>query len=271
MSIVGLAHNVTILGSGDTTVVLSHGYGTDQFVWKLLVPHLVDDYKVLLYNNMGAGTTNPDYFDFERYSSLEGYSYDLIAILDEFHVTKCIYVGHSMLAMAGAVASIFLPDLFHMLVMISPSPRLVNTEEYYRGLEQKDIDVVVGSMEENYRSMALGCAPLILACDLESTPVQEYCRTLFNMRPDISCCMTRMIFGLDLRPYLCHVTVPCHIIQSSKDFMVPISVGEYISKNLGGPSVVEVMPTEGHLPHLSAPEVTIPVVLRHIRHDVADQ
>ncbi|CAA0833451.1 Probable esterase KAI2 [Striga hermonthica] len=268
---VGSAHNVTILGSGETTVVLSHGYGTDQSVWKLFVPHLVDDYKVLLYDNMGAGTTNPDYFDFERYSSLEGYSYDLIAILDEFHVSKCIFVGHSMSAMAAAVASIFRPDLFHKLIMISPSPRLANTEDYYGGLEQKEIDEVVGSMEENYRSMALGSAPLLLACDLESVAVQEYCRTLFNMRPDISCCMARMIFGLDLRPYLCHVTVPCHILQSSNDVMVPVAVVEYLSKNLGGPSVVEVMPTEGHLPHLSAPEVTIPVVLRHIRHDIADQ
>ncbi|GER55086.1 karrikin insensitive 2 divergent 14 [Striga asiatica] len=255
MSSIGLAHNVSILGSGETTVVLSHGYGTDQSVWKLLVPHLVDDYKVLLYDNMGAGTTNPDYFDFERYSSLEGYSYDLIAILDEFHVSKCIYVGHSMSAMAGAVASIFRPDLFHKLIMISPSPR-------------KEIDEVVGSMEENYKSMALGSAPLILACDLESAAVQEYVRTLFNMRPDISCCIARMIFGLDLRPYIGHIKVPCHIIHSAKDFMVPVAVGEYLCKHLGGPSVVEVMPTEGHLPHLSAPEVTIPVVLRHVRQDI---
>ncbi|CAA0833454.1 Probable esterase KAI2 [Striga hermonthica] len=128
MSSVGLTHNVSIVGSGETTVVLSHGYGTDQSVWKLLVPHLMDDYKVLLYDNMGAGTTNPDHFDFE---------------------------------------------------------------------------------------------------------------------------------------------LPCHIIQSSKDYMVPVAVGEYLRKNLGGPSVVEVMPTEGHLPHLSAPEVTIPVVLRHIRQDIS--
>ncbi|CAA0833452.1 Probable esterase KAI2 [Striga hermonthica] len=91
------------------------------------------------------------------------------------------------------------------------------------------------------------------------------------MRPDISCSMARMIFGLELRPYLGHVTVPCHIILSSNDFMVPVAVGEYLRKNLGGPSVVEVMPTEGHLPHLSSPEVTISVVLRHIRHDIADQ
>lgn len=119
------AHNVRVLGSGDTTIVLGHGFGTDQSVWKHLVPHLVDLYKVILYDNMGAGTTNPDYFDFERYATLEGHAYDLLAILEEFNVDKCIYVGHSLSSMTGVIASIFRPDRFHKLIMLSASPRCV--------------------------------------------------------------------------------------------------------------------------------------------------
>ncbi|KAL3640307.1 Strigolactone receptor KAI2d9 [Castilleja foliolosa] len=270
MSTVGSAHNVQVIGSGETTVVLGHGYGTDQSVWKNLVPHLVDQYKVLLFDNMGAGTTNPDYFDFERYSTLEGYAYDLIAILEEFNVHKCIYVGHSMSAIAGAIASIFRPDLFHKLIMICASPRLTNTGDYYGGFKQEELEQLSGAMESNFQSMAMGRAPLVIGSDLESEAVQEYCRTLFNMRPDISFSVVRTIFALDMRPFLPQVTVPCHIIQSSKDIYVPLSVGEYLHQNLGGKSIVEVMPTQGHLPHLSAPEVTNPVLLRHIQQDIAD-
>jgi hypothetical protein len=69
MGIVEAAHNASVFGSGKQKVVLGHGFGTDQSVCKHLVPHLVDEYRVILYNNMGAGTTNPDYFDFERYST----------------------------------------------------------------------------------------------------------------------------------------------------------------------------------------------------------
>ena len=123
MGIVEEAHNVKILGAGEQVIVLAHGFGTDQSVWKHLVPHLVDDYKVVLYDNMGAGTTNPDYFDFERYSGLEGYAYDLLAILEEMQIESCILVGHSVSAMIGAVASISRPDLLAKIVMISASPR----------------------------------------------------------------------------------------------------------------------------------------------------
>lgn len=62
MGIVEEAHNVRVLGRGEKIVVLGHGFGTGQSVWKHLVPHLVDEYRVILYNNMGASTTNPDYF-----------------------------------------------------------------------------------------------------------------------------------------------------------------------------------------------------------------
>lgn len=117
------AHNVKVLGSGEKTIVLGHGFGTDQSVWKQLVPYLVNEYRVVLYDNMGSGPTNPDYFDFDRYSSLEGYAYDLIAILEELQINCCMYLGHSLSAMTGVVASIFRPHLFSKLILVSASPR----------------------------------------------------------------------------------------------------------------------------------------------------
>lgn len=130
MGITEEAHNIRVVGSGKQTVVLAHGFGTDQSVWKHLVPHLIEEYQVVLYDNMGAGTTNPDYFDFQRYSSLEGFAYDVIAILDELQVHSCIYVGHSVSAMIGLIASITRPDLFTKILTISASPRFVMLYSY---------------------------------------------------------------------------------------------------------------------------------------------
>ncbi|XP_051115473.1 probable esterase D14L [Andrographis paniculata] len=270
MGVAEEAHNVRVVGSGEPTVVLGHGFGTDQSVWKHLVAHLAQTNKVLLYDNMGAGTTNPDYFDFHRYSSLEGYAHDLLAILDEFHVTNCIFVGHSLSSMTGAIASILRPDRFLKLILISASPRFLNSEDYYGGFEQEEVDELCRGMEANYKAWVGGFAPLVVGGDMESVAVQEFSRTLFNMRPDIALSVFRTIFNFDLRHYLGRVTVPCHIIQSSRDLAVPVAVAEYLHQNFGGKSIVEVVSTEGHLPQLSAPEITIPVLLRHIHHDILD-
>jgi pimeloyl-ACP methyl ester carboxylesterase len=127
MGIVEEAHNLRVVGEGRRgVIVLAHGFGTDQSVWKHLVPHLVADYRVVLFDTMGAGPTNPDYFDFTRYATLEGYALDLLAILQELAVESCIYVGHSVSAVIGAIASISRPELFSKLVLLSASPRYFN-------------------------------------------------------------------------------------------------------------------------------------------------
>ncbi|XP_044469105.1 probable esterase KAI2 [Mangifera indica] len=269
MGIVEEAHNIKVVGSGEQTIVLAHGFGTDQSVWKHLVPHLLEDYRVVLYDNMGSGATNPDYFDFNRYATLEGYAYDLLAIFEELKIESCIFVGHSVSCMVGAMASISRPDLFTKIVMISGSPRYLNDVDYFGGFEQEDLYQLFEAMRSNYKAWCSGFAPLIVGSDMDSVAVQEFSRTLFNMRPDIALSVAQTIFQSDMREILSLVTVPCHIIQSMKDLAVPVVVSEYLHQNLGGDSIVEVMSSDGHLPQLSSPDIVIPVLLRHIRQDIA--
>lgn len=264
------AHNVRVLGSGERTIVMAHGFGTDQSVWKHLVPHLVNDYKVVLYDNMGAGPTNPDYFDFDRYSTLEGYAYDLLAILEELRIDSCIFVGHSVSAVVGALASTSRPDLFSKLIMLSASPRYLNDVDYFGGFEQEDLEQLFEAMSSNYKAWVSGFAPLAVGGDMDSVAVQEFSRTLFNIRPDIALSVAQTIFQSDMRDVLGMVTVPCHILQSTKDLAVPVVVSEYLHRHLGGDSIVEVMTSDGHLPQLSSPDIVIPVLLRHIRYDIAN-
>eukprot|EP00897_Mesotaenium_endlicherianum_P008858 jgi/Mesen1/7/ME1040095C03913 len=121
MSVLEL-HNVRVLGHGDEVLVLGHGFGTDQSVWQHVVPHLVDEYRVVLFDLMGAGSTNPEFFGFEQYASLHAYADDLLAVLDELRVERCTYVGHSVSGMIGFLASIEQPELFSKLITISASP-----------------------------------------------------------------------------------------------------------------------------------------------------
>lgn len=268
MGVAEEAQNVKILGSGTRFIVLGHGFGTDQSVWKHLVPHLLDDFRVVLYDNMGAGTTNPDYFDFERYATLEGYAYDLLAILEELHIDSCIFVGHSVSAMIGAIASITRPDLFSKIIMISASPRYLNDVDYYGGFEQEELNQLFDAIESNYKAWCSGFAPLAVGGDMESVAVQEFSRTLFNMRPDIALSVARTIFQSDMRQILGLITVPCHILQSLKDLAVPVVVSEYLHQHIAAESIVEVMSTDGHLPQLSSPGVVVPLLLKHIRQDI---
>jgi len=258
------AHNVNVVGTGEELVVLGHGFGTDQSVWKHILPHLVDNYRIILYDNMGAGTTDPEYFSFQRYSTLHGYADDLLSILDELEIESCIFVGHSVAGMVACLASIERPFLFSKIIMISASPRYLNDTDYFGGFEQEDLNQLFLAMQSNFKAWVSGFAPLAVGADIESPAVQEFGRTFFNIRPDIAFSVAKTVFQSDLRCILAQVSVPCHILQSSKDLAVPVVVSDYLHHTLGGPTVVEILQTEGHLPQLSSPEVVIPVLQRHI-------
>lgn len=104
-------------------IVLAHGFGTDQSCWQHVVPHLQVDHTVVLFDLMGAGSTDPECFSFERYASLQGYALDVLAILDALGVSRCVYVGHSMSAMIGCIASLLRPSAFEKLILMNGSPR----------------------------------------------------------------------------------------------------------------------------------------------------
>jgi pimeloyl-ACP methyl ester carboxylesterase len=264
------AHNVRIVGSGEELVVLGHGFGTDQSVWKHAIPELQDDYRLILFDSMGAGTTNPDYFNFQRYSTLHGYADDLLALLDELEVEQCIFVGHSVAGMVGCLASIERPQIFSKIIMISASPRYLNDANYFGGFEQEDLNQLFEAMQSNFKAWVSGFAPLVIGADIESGAVQEFSRTLFNIRPDIAFSVAKTIFQSDLRSMLSQVTVPCHILQSHMDLAVPVVVADYLKHSLGGKTIVEIFPTAGHLPQLSSPEVVIPVLRQHLMGNIGN-
>ncbi|CAN1274457.1 Strigolactone esterase D14 [Linum perenne] len=228
------ALNVRRLGSGDRILVFAHGVGTDQSAWQRILPFFTQNYTVILY--------------------------DLVCA-DAHRVHRCAYVGHSVSAMIGLLASIRRPELFSKLILIGASPRFLNDKDYHGGFEEREIEEVFSAMEANYEAWVQGFAPLAVGADVPAA-VREFSRTLFNMRPDITLFVSRTVFSSDFRGILGLVKVPCCIIQTSKDVSVPPSVAEYMKTHLGGRTTVEILMTEGHLPHLSAPALLAQVLRR---------
>ncbi|KQK23042.1 strigolactone esterase D14 [Brachypodium distachyon] len=253
--------NVRVVGSGERVVVLSHGFGTDQSAWSRVLPYLTRDHRVVLYDLVCAGSVNPDHFDFRRYNNLDAYVDDLLAILDALRIPRCAFVGHSVSAMIGILASIRRPDLFAKLVLIGASPRFLNDSDYHGGFEVAEIQQVFDAMSANYEAWATGYAPLAVGADVPAA-VQEFSRTLFNMRPDISLYVCQSVFKTDLRGVLGMVQAPCVVVQTTRDVSVPASVAAYLKAHLGGRTTIEPLPTEGHLPHLSAPSLLAQVLRR---------
>lgn len=115
--------NVRVTGSGERVLVLAHGFGSDQSVWNPMLTHMEGPHRTLVFDLACAGTVPSCRTD--CYPNLDAYTDDLLQILDVLNIERCTYVGHSMGASIGVLASVRRPRLFDCLVLISFSPRYV--------------------------------------------------------------------------------------------------------------------------------------------------
>src|SRR5215208_2234789 len=94
-------NHVTIRGQGTRPMLFSHGYGCDQTMWRLVTPAFEPDYRVVLFDHVGAGHSDLAAFDRTRYGTLQGYADDMLEICRELDLTDIVFVGHSVSAMIG--------------------------------------------------------------------------------------------------------------------------------------------------------------------------
>ena len=81
------------------------------------------EFKTVLFDSVGAGGSDLSAYDPKKYATLDGYADDVIEILRELDLKGVVFVGHSVSAMVGVLASLKAPELFSRLVLVGPSPR----------------------------------------------------------------------------------------------------------------------------------------------------
>lgn len=257
-----VALNAKIIGSGDEIIVLAHGFGTDQSIWDKIVPHLTQRYRVLLFDwSFSGAIKDQSLFDPVKYSSYEAFTKDLIDLLDELKLKTAVFIGHSMAGMIGCKASVERPELFKRLVLIGASPRYLNSEDYEGGFKSSDLDEIFSNIESNYLNWVSAFAPVAMGSN-DPISARKFENCLKRMRADVRLAMAKIVFLSDERDVLDKVEVPCTIVQTKNDIVVPISVVDYMQKKIKGKSRVEIIETDGHFPQLTAPLQLIDVLGR---------
>jgi sigma-B regulation protein RsbQ len=257
-------NNVTETGVGTRPMIFAHGYGCDQAMWRLVAPAFADDYRVILFDHVGAGRSDLAAYDRRRYSTLQGYADDLLEICAELGVEGGIFVGHSVSAMIGVLAAIKEPARFRKLVLIGPSPRYINDGTYIGGFSEADIRGLLEFQESNYLGWASSLAPVIMGNPGQPKLGEELTNSFCRTDPTIARQFAAVTFLSDNRTDLPKVTVPALILQCREDVIAPLAVGDYVHQHLRGSQLV-VMEATGHCPHLSAPAETIAAMKAFLR------
>ncbi len=258
-------NNVTLSGRPDgRPMMFAHGFGCDQHMWRDVAPAFEATHRVVLFDHVGAGRSDPAAFDPDRYGSLQGYAADVLEICAELDLSRVVFVGHSVSAMIGVLAAAGRPDLFDRLVLVGPSPRYVDDDGYVGGFSRADIDELLDSLDSNYLGWSSAMAPVIMGNpdrpELGAELTNSFCRT----DPAIARHFARVTFLSDNRADLARVTTPTLVLQCREDAIAPPAVGEFVHGRLADSTLV-VLDATGHCPNLSAPRETVAAIEAFLR------
>ena len=252
MSQIQFRNNVRIAGKGSATMVFAHGFGCDQTMWRFMAPAYEENFRTIAFDLVGSGGSDLTAYRRDKYDTLHGYADDLLEIIDEFATGPVVFVGHSVSTMIGMLATIKAPHKFSSQIMVGPSPCYINDGDYVGGFSREDIDELLETMEANYLGWSSNLAPAIMGApdrpELRAELTNSFCRN----DPDIARHFARATFLSDHRKDVPLSTVPALILQCSDDMVAPLSVGEFLHRNLPS-STLHIIENVGHCPHMSAP------------------
>ena len=259
-------NNVTVSGRGAQPMVFAHGFGCDQHMWRFVTPAFEDDYRVVLFDYVGAGRSDLAAYDAGRYATLDGYASDVLDVIHALDLRDVILVGHSVSSMIAVLAANREPERFARLVLVGPSPRYINDPPgYVGGFERADIEGLLETMDRNYIGWANFLAPAIMRHPDRPELGEELTASFCSTDPVIARRFAEATFFADNRADLPAVRVPSLILQCADDMIAPTAVGEYLARELPG-STLRLMQATGHCPHMSAPDETIRLIAEYL-HD----
>jgi sigma-B regulation protein RsbQ len=257
-------NNVNVFGSGSQPMVFAHGFGCDQNMWRFVTPAFEDEYRIVLFDYVGAGKSDIGAYDPERYGSLGGYAQDVLDICEALDLEDVILVGHSVSSMIAVLAANQAPERFARLILIGPSPRYINDPpEYVGGFERHDIEGLLEMMDKNYIGWANFLAPAIMKNPDRPELGEELTESFCSTDPVIARRFAEATFFADNRNDLPQVRVPSLVLQCSEDMIAPEAVGEYVHRQLSG-STLRMMAATGHCPHMSHPAETIEAMREYL-------
>lgn len=249
-------HNIHIVGDGKADILFAHGFGCDQNMWRFLVPAFADRYRLILYDLVGSGGSDLSAYDRKKYASLAGHAQDVLDISREIAQGPLVFVGHSVSAMIGVLASIEEPSYFSSQIMVGPSPCYINDADYQGGFDRADIESLLDTLDSNYLGWASAMAPTIMGAPDQPELGEELTNSFCRTDPEIAKHFAKVTFLSDNRADLLEYKTRSLILQSSDDLIAPMFVGEYLAGVLPDSSL-RIVENIGHCPHLSAPEAII--------------
>ena len=238
-------------------MLFAHGFGCDQNMWRFVAPAFEDDYRVVLFDHVGAGGSDLSAYDPERYA--------LAATATPTTCSRsCRRARPARRDLRRALGQrddrrarrrSSEPDRFAALVLVGPSPRYIDDDGYVGGFSRADIDELLESLDSNYLGWSGAMAPVDHGQPGPAGARRGADQQLLPHRPGDRPALRagHLPVRQPRRPRRASGS-PTLVLQCCEDVIAPDGGRRATCTTRSAGSTLVVLDATGHCPNLSAPE-----------------
>jgi 4,5:9,10-diseco-3-hydroxy-5,9,17-trioxoandrosta-1(10),2-diene-4-oate hydrolase len=243
-------------GTGDTTILLLHGFGESLTTWRAVFDPLASRMRTVAVDLPGfGGSGKPD-----TVYSLPAMTERLSRFIDANTSGPLVVIGHSMGGELAASLALARPDRVRLLVLIAPAgfriglggivdtmyPGKAATLGRYLGLRSFITPIHDPSWLEEPDSVA----------DYDLTADSHYRRAAARVLEEFD--------FTGLRERFASVTQPTLLIWGGNDPVVPFAVSDSLARLIPCSRLVS-LPTAFHRPHAEQPDIVLAILKEFLR------
>ncbi|HET8624627.1 MAG TPA: alpha/beta hydrolase [Gemmatimonadales bacterium] len=246
----GVPITFQVIGTGEPTVVLVHGWATGHRLWDGQVPRLAARRRVVTLDLAGHGASGGG----RAAWSIAGFGRDVEAVVEAVGAKQVVLVGHSMGGLVVLEAARRMPNRVNGIVLVD---MLLNAEER---TPPEQIEGAAKQLEADYRNATTRMANQYLFSPATPNAVRD--RVLggaFALSPGDSIAMLRETWAYDPIPALREIGVPIRGVNADK-FPTDLVVNR---RHMPGYDAI-IIPGSGHYPMLEDPARFDPALERAI-------
>ncbi len=220
-----------------TPVVLITGFSGDINFFKQMIPELASKYRVITFDNRGAGLTK-----YPPGIRKQDFVDDVLALMDYLHIYKAHMLGWSMGAHIAQEFAYQNPDRLKSLTIVSAYPyRPARSSYFMNGI----VDCALAGASPEYISMMTNafCFTEDFFSGMEAKG--KMVRSLKNLDPRGLKDQMGALDEFDTREIVSDIKVPTLSVHGLSDIMVEPKLGDYISDRIPGCKVLRI-PNVGH-------------------------
>jgi len=236
-------------GSGSPVLFL-HGWMMSKEIWHFQLP-LSSTLRIITMDLRGHGR-----------SDSTGFSYgacldDIEVLLDFLAIENVIVVGWSMGSQIAINAAALLKERISGLILVGGTSRFCKSDDYPCGLPPKETRGMAIRLKRDYKVTAgqffksMFSEEETASADLLNIAAKTACSL-----PSLHISLTALseLTAADLRHLLQGINLPVLLIHGAEDSICPVGAAEFMADHIPL-AAIKIIPSSGHAPFLTAPEI----------------